>query len=95
MAPSDSEEQLRTFVARTRPPGRWPARFWPDGKRAVEGAGSARAWINVLAGIALIYGLLFGAGQAFFGRGGQAAVLLGLAALGGGLLWRNLKRESA
>ena len=95
LAPREDEAQLRKFVAQTRPPGLWPARFWPGGGRATVGAGTGRAWANVLAGIAVIYGLLFGAGQAFFGRTGPAALLLGFALLGGGFLWYNLKGESA
>jgi len=89
----DDEDHLKAFVARTRPWGFWPARLWPDGVRAPLGAGAARAWLNVAAGIALIYGLLFGAGQAFFGRGGKAALLLGLALLGAVTLWVSLRRE--
>jgi hypothetical protein len=55
----------------------------------------ARAWLNVAAGVALIYGLLFGMGQAFFGRGGKAGLLLGLALLGAVTLWFSLRREEA
>jgi len=93
LTPPDDEEQLRHFVARTRPPGHWPARFWPDGHRAPLGGGTSRAWANVAAGMALIYGLLFGLGHAFFGRPLPAVLLFGAAALGAALLVRNLRRE--
>ncbi len=95
LSPPDEETHLKAFVARTRPWGFWPARLWPDGVRAPLGAGVARAWLNVVAGIALIYGLLFGMGQAFFGRGGKAALLLGLALAGAMALWVSLRREES
>ncbi len=95
LTPPDDTEHLRAFVAKTRPWGIWPARFWPGGVRDPLGVGAARAWMNVAAGAALIYGLLFGAGQYFFGRGGKAALLLGLAVIGGATLWRTLRKEQA
>ena len=95
LAPPTDEEHLRRFVARTRPLGLWPARLWPDGRRRPLGASAGRTWANILGGVALIYGLLFGAGQALFGRAPQAALLLGAALAGGLVLARNLRREPA
>ena len=95
LGPRETTGRLVAFVARTRPPGRWPARFWPGGERRPQGVTGARAWANVLAGVALIYGLLFGAGQFFFGRAARGELLL-LAALAGGLwLLFSLRRETA
>ncbi|MBN2172354.1 MAG: Na+:solute symporter [Candidatus Krumholzibacteriota bacterium] len=95
LAPPTDEANLRGFVARTRPLGLWPARFWPEGRRRPLGASAGRTWANILAGVALIYGLLFGAGQALFGRAPQAVLLLGAALAGGLVLARNLRREPA
>ncbi|MCP4544889.1 MAG: Na+:solute symporter [bacterium] len=88
----DEEEHLRNFVAKTRPLGIWPDRFWPDGVRNPVGGSIAGAWLNVVCTLALIYGILFGAGHAFFGHRGQTIWFLGVGVIGGCVLFYRLSR---
>ena len=74
---------LLEFYRRLRPAGAWgPVRALIDEPVAPTGLGPAL--IGVVAGLALIHGLLFGLGHLFLGRPGAAA-LLGVVALGGAL----------
>jgi len=60
--PATDPAKLRAFLKRTRAPG-----LWGEFGRGIEREKAAGVWINVLAGLALVYGMLFGIGFAFFG----------------------------
>jgi len=70
------------FYQRLRPAGAWgPVRALVEGPAVPTGMGPAL--FGVVAGLALIHGLLFGLGHLFLGRPTSAA-LLGLVAIAGG-----------
>jgi len=64
VGPATDSTKLRAFLTQTRAPG-----FWGAHGEGIERESAGGVWINVLAGMALVYGLLFGIGFAFFGMG--------------------------
>ena len=82
-------ERLEDFYRRVRPGGFWG----PVAERAPEVRSDGIAWTIVMqwaAGVALIYGSLFGVGHLLFGHLTEAAVLGAVAAAGAFVLWRSL-----
>ncbi len=84
-------ERLESFYRRVRPGGAWGAvaRVCPD--VACDGF-SARILLTWLAGVTMVYGILFGSGKLLLGEPVQGMLLLGLAALGAVPVVRELRR---
>ncbi len=87
-------EKLIEFYKRVRPGGVWgPVRKeLPHIKRGVLGWGLLVEWFS---GVALIYGATFGIGKLIFQEYVLGAVLLGIAAVGGGIIAYRLTRKEA
>lgn len=93
-APTD-EETLKAFYRRVHPGGpgwRRIARLVPE-VRPDTGLG----WLLVdwIAGVVLVYGVLFGTGKLIFGFTVEGLLGLGVAAVAGALLWYDLARRGA
>ncbi|MFQ5957495.1 MAG: sodium:proline symporter, partial [Candidatus Brocadiales bacterium] len=88
------KEKLMEFYSRVRPGGIWgPVKEeLPHIKRGVLGWGLLVEWF---CGVALIYGSTFGIGKLIFHEYGHGAILLGIAAVGGGVIAYRLTRKEA
>ena len=82
------------FYSKVRPGGVWGPvkRELPHIKRGVLGWGLLIEWFS---GVALIYGSTFGIGKVIFHDYAAGAVLLGIAAVGGGVIIYRLTRKEA
>ncbi|MFZ5439748.1 MAG: sodium:solute symporter family protein [Myxococcota bacterium] len=79
LTPPEPLEHLRAFYARTRPGG-W---LWKPVMGEVEPAGGgAAAWLGWGAGVAAVYGALFGVGRLLLGPRWEAAPWLALSVAG-------------
>jgi Na+/proline symporter len=89
--PPVTPERLAAFYRRVRPGGRWGpvARAAPD--VVCDGATGGR-FLVWAAGCAGVYGLLFGLGRLVLGEPLQAVGLLAIAAAGGAVVARELRR---
>jgi Na+/proline symporter len=88
--PADPE-RLVAFYRRTRPPGFWgPVQAAAPDLPAPDPLGPVLGrWA---AGVALVLGLMAGTGKLLLGEPGTGAVLLAVAAAGGGWIWRAYRR---
>ena len=92
-APTD-EATLVAFYRRVRPGGRgWARVARAAGLEPEPVAGGALSWVNWAAGVASVYGALFGVGKLIFGSYLEAAAYLGVAVAAFALIARNLGRE--
>jgi Na+/proline symporter len=85
---------LLAFYRRTRP---HPALWQPIARQAPEVRSEADFQHNLtdwLAGCAMVYLALFGTGKLLFGHMRSGIFFLTLAALAGGLVWRDLSRRN-
>ena len=89
----EPNETLIAFYRRTRPSraGWGPvAALAPDVKASTGGLSNLLDWI---AGCTLVYGALFGVGKLLLGHTGTGLLLLGLAAVGGVVIYLDLSRR--
>jgi solute:Na+ symporter, SSS family len=89
----ESESTLVAFYRRTRPSR---AGWGPIAARAPEVQPSADGLANLLdwvAGCVLVYGALFGVGKLLLHETLPGVVLLGVAAVAGGIIYRDLSRR--
>jgi Na+/proline symporter len=89
----EPNETLVAFYRRTRPSrmGWGPvAALAPDVKPSTGGLSNLLDWI---AGCTLVYGALFGVGKLLLGHPGTGFLLLGLAAVGGIVIYLDLSRR--
>ena len=88
------KEQLMKFYSKVRPGGVWGPvkRELPHIKRGVLGWGLLIEWFS---GVALIYGSTFGIGKIIFHDYAAGVALLGIAAVGGGVIIYRLTRKEA
>jgi solute:Na+ symporter, SSS family len=90
LGPGTDPAKLRDFLTRTRAPG-----FWGEYGRGIEREKAGGVWINVLAGIALVYGMLFGIGFAFFGQVGPLVWSVVSVLCGATILIVRLRHQSS
>src|SRR5256885_2220002 len=89
----ESEQTLLAFYRRTRPSraGWGPvAALAPDVRPSADGLANLVDWV---AGCVLVYGVLFGSGQLLLHETLPGVVLLGVAAIAGGIIYRDLSRR--
>jgi solute:Na+ symporter, SSS family len=89
----ESEDTLKRFYERVRPAGSgWApiARLVPGGSEDKLGI----ALVDWVAGLGLVYGVLFGIGRIVLGELGQGLAWLALAAVCGAVIARSLSRPS-
>ncbi|HLB82651.1 MAG TPA: hypothetical protein VJJ54_06145, partial [Gemmatimonadales bacterium] len=89
----ESESTLLAFYRRTRPSragwGPVAARA-PDVRPSGDGLANLLDWV---AGCVLVYGALFGVGKLLLHETLPGLLLLGLASLAGGVIYRDLSRR--
>ena len=85
-------ETLRDFHERIRPMGPGWRGAGLGLEADPEGESASAAFLAWFLGCVVVYGALFGTGYALYGRGGLAALCLGVAALGTVALMRTLPR---
>ena len=95
LTPPTDEETLKAFYRRVHPGGpgwRRIARLVPE-VRPDTGLG----WLLVdwVAGVVLVYGVLFGTGKLIFGFTGEGLVALAAAAAAAAVIWYDLARRGA
>jgi solute:Na+ symporter, SSS family len=88
VGPATDSGKLRAFLTKTRAPG-----FWGVHGEGIDRESAGGVWINVLAGMALVYGLLFGIGFAFFGMGMPLVVAASAFIAGSALLIYRLRKS--
>ena len=89
----ESEQTLLAFYRRTRPSraGWGPvAALAPDVRPSADGLANLVDWV---AGCVLVYGVLFGSGKLLLHETLPGVVLLGVAAIAGGIIYRDLSRR--
>jgi solute:Na+ symporter, SSS family len=89
----ETEETLVRFYRRTRPSRLGWARvaaLAPDVTPSADGLANLLDWV---AGSVLVYAVLFGVGKILLLETGQGLLLLGLGAIAGGVIYRNLTRR--
>ena len=89
----EPESVLVSFYRRTRPSvtGWRPiAKLAPDVEPARDGWANLACWAG---GCMLIYGVLFGVGKLLLGEPRPAVLLLAMAAVGAGIIYRDLSRR--
>ncbi|HLA99775.1 MAG TPA: sodium:solute symporter family protein [Bacteroidota bacterium] len=84
-------ETLRNFYGRVHPGGWWGAvaATLPDVR---PDSGYARLMVDWLAGVVLVYAVLFGIGKLLLGFTGAGLAFMAVAAVAGGLLYFHLSR---
>ena len=99
LRPPEPMETLMAFFRRIRPPGLWgPVRAALEarGEEVPPSGFGPGLLLDLAAGLAAVYGGLFGLGNLLFGRAPQAAALLCLAAAGLAVVWwRHVRGGSA
>jgi SSS family solute:Na+ symporter len=89
----ESQQTLTAFYRRTRPSrSGWApiAALAPDVKVTASGLSNLLDWV---AGLVLVYGVLFGVGKLLLHETGPGLLLLALAALGGFVIYRDLTKR--
>jgi len=89
----EPQETLTSFYRRTRPSrAGWApiAALAPDVKVTSSGLANLLDWV---AGCVLVYGVLFGVGKLLLHETGPGLLLLGLAAVGGFVIYRDLTKR--
>ena len=89
----ESQQTLTAFYRRTRPSrAGWApiAALAPDVKVTSSGLANLLDWV---AGLVLVYGVLFGVGKLLLHETGPGLLLLALAAVGGFVIYRDLTRR--
>jgi len=91
LTPAEKEDVLLSFYRRVRP---HPVLWGPIARKAKDvPSGPDSLWRDLMdwvAGCVLVYATLFGVGKIIFGQIGLGLALLGLAALGGWTIYRDL-----
>jgi Na+/proline symporter len=92
LTPPVSKEKLEAFYRKVRPGGAWG--ILSRETRELPGkALSAATILDVTGGILLCYGLSLAIGYAILLKFGKAGICLGLAVVGGFIVWRWYKKE--
>ncbi len=95
LRPAEPLDTLVAFFLRTRPPGLWApvrAALRERGEEVPASGFGPELLLDFAAGLAAVYGGLFGIGHLVFGRGPEAAVCLGVAGLGlAAVWWRHIR----
>jgi hypothetical protein len=87
----EPREKLESFYRRVRPGGAWGAVARACPEVASDGFG-LRILLTWLAGVVMVYGILFGSGKLLLGEPQQGLLLLAAAAVGAVPVVRELRR---